>query len=339
MPKKARTYVNGTIVLGILVLAAGLLQWKSVDLLRYASYLGLGLAASTLKVRLPKIRGSVSGGFIFVLIGIADFTFAETLVIAWATGLVQCVWKANRRQVAQQLLFNLATLGNSAAAAYWLPRLMLHAVHYDSLALLLVLAASLYFWINNISVLTVLALVEDKPLMGIWRQCSIWSYWYFLVQAALAGIISTCIRSRGWVVTVYMIVLLLGGYLIFKRVANTFSTRKQTRRRAKRYDSINATVQAAWTGRAGSKHVATARVIDVSEMGMRIECQEPIAAGTVHISSSEHNIDNDAEVCYCEFRAGKYSIGLEFHLLLKNSQLMSLLYTREAPPPRERLTV
>src|SRR5438105_2970920 len=144
MPKKARTYIDGTIVVGILVLAAGLLQWQSVDLLRYISYLALGLAASTLKVRLPRIRGSVSGGFIFVLIGIAEFTFAETIAIAWLTGLVQCIWKPSRRQVPRQLLFNLATLGNSAVAAYWLPRLILRAAHFDSLALLLILAATLY---------------------------------------------------------------------------------------------------------------------------------------------------------------------------------------------------
>src|SRR5579864_9047976 len=219
MPKRAKDYIDGTILLGILLLTLGALQWQSTNILRYASYLLLGLIASTLKVRVPRIRGTVSGGFVFVLIGIAEFSFGETMVMALSTGLVQCLWKAKRRQVRRQLLFNLATLANSAAAAYWLPRLLLNALRVDYVVVLLILSATLYFWINNISVLTALALVEDKPLKNIWRQCSLWSYWYFLIQAALAGAIAICIRSRGWVFALSVIILLLGVYLIFRRIA------------------------------------------------------------------------------------------------------------------------
>jgi len=329
MPNRAKHYIDGTIVLAILLIALAALQWKSTDPLRYVSYLLLGLAAATRKVRLPRIRSTISGGFVFVLIGIANFSFAETMVMALSTGYIQCVWKAKRRQTRSQLLFNLATLANGAAAAYWLPRVILNAVHIDSVALLLVLAATVYFWINNLSVLTAVSLVEDKPLRNIWRQCSLWSYWYFLIQAALSVAISQCIRFGGWVFALSVIILLLSGYAIFKRIARLLTPGALGQRRARRYAADQSPVQVSWRDHNGGEHSLTARVIDISELGIQLESPEPISTATVNISAPEHGVDSLAEVCYSEFRGGKYFVGLEFHLVLNKRRLMSFVAPEE----------
>jgi hypothetical protein len=105
-------------VAGLSLLAAGLLLWRSADPPRYLVHFILALFVSTLKGRLPGITGTVSFGFVFVLIGVAEFSFSETIAIASATGLVQCVWKARRRPIVLQSYSNLATLVISAAAAY-----------------------------------------------------------------------------------------------------------------------------------------------------------------------------------------------------------------------------
>jgi hypothetical protein len=329
MPSRAKNYIYATILSGILLLALADMQWKSTDALRFVSYLLLGLVASTLKVRIPRIRSTISGGFVFVLIGIAHFSFAETMAMAFSTGFVQSVWKAKRRQIRRQLLFNLATLANSAAAAYWLPRVILNAIHVDSVAILLLLAATVYFWINNLSILTAVSLVEDKPLRNIWRQCSLWSYWYFLIQAALSVAISLCIRFEGWVFALCVIILLLGGYVIFKRIARWLTPAELGQRRARRYDADGSPVEVSWTDRNGRDHTITARVIDISELGVRVESPEPISTATVHVSAPQHDVDSLAEIRYSEFRGGKYIVGLELHVLLNKRRLMSFI------PPEE----
>lgn len=328
MPKQARAYIDTMIVAGILLLGLAAWQWKSSDLLRFVMFYSLGLVTSTLKVRLPRIQGTLSGGFVFVLIAIAQFSFPEAVVMAVSTGLVQCVWKVKRRQVPRQLFFNLATMVNSATVAY-LPRYILNEVNFQAPTICLLVASVLYFWVNNLSVLTALALVEDKPVRTIWSQCSLWSQWYFFIQVALAGLISLCIRLEGWVFSFFLVALLIILHIVSKHIAKLFARRKLRERKSKRYDGINATAEVSWMDRHGDRHAANARILDVSEYGMKIESPQPFSSTEVHICAPEHNIDARGEIRYCNFSAGKYVAGIEFHLILTQRQLLSVLQTRE----------
>jgi|SRR5579872_1332915 len=327
MPTRAKYYIDGTISLAILVLAAADVQWKSTGSPRYASYLLLGLIAATRKVRLPRIQSTISGGFVFVLVGIAEFSFGETMALALSTGFVQCVWRTERPQTRAQLVFNLSNLVNSAAAAFWLPRAILRAVHVDSIALLLLVAATVYFWINNLSVLAVVALVEDRPLSEIWRQCSLWSYAYFIIQTIVAVAISLCIRSGGWLFTLSIVALLLGGYFGFSKIATMLTSQASGRRMAIRHPANGSPVRVTWTDEAGRTHAVTARLIDISERGLGLESPEPINTPTVHIKAPEHDLDSLAEVRYSEFRGGKYVVGMELHFILNERWIMKF-----APP-------
>jgi hypothetical protein len=328
VPKQARTYINATIVAGISFLLVAAFHWRSSDPLRFVTFYLLGLVISTYKVRLPRIQGTVSGGFVFVLIAIAEFSFSEAIVMAVSTALVQCLWGMKRRQVPRQLLFNLATMVNSATVAY-LPRYILNSVKFEEPTICLLVASILYFWVNNLSVLTALALVEDKPVRTIWSQCSLWSQWYFFIQVGLAVLVSICVRLEGWVFSFALIVILILLQAAFKRIAKFFANVKRQERRAKRYDGINATAELSWMDRHGAIHSANARILDVSELGMRIESPEPFSASTVHISAPEHSIDSHGEIRYCHFTSGKYVAGIEFHLILTERQLLSVLQTRE----------
>lgn len=333
MPKQARNYIHATIAAGIIFLAIAVAHWRSSDVLRFVMFYLLGLVISTHKVRLPRIHGTVSGGFVFVLIAIAQFSLSEAIVMAVSTGLVQCVWNVKRKQVPRQLLFNLATMVNSATIAY-LPRYVLNRVNFEEPTICLLIASALYFWVNNLSVLTALALVEDKPVRTIWSQCSLWSQWYFLIQVALAGIISVCIRLEGWVFSFSVIVVLILLRLVSQQVAKLFTNAGSQPRKTKRYDGINAAAELSWTDRHGEIHVSNARILDVSELGMKIESPEPFSASTVHICAPEHNIDASGEVRYCNFTSGKYVAGIEFHLILTERQLRSVLQTREELKPQ-----
>jgi hypothetical protein len=125
-------------------------------------------------------------------------------------------------------------------------------------------------------------------------------------------------------------------YLAFKRIAKFFLTGRTPVRKAKRYDAIDSTAEAIWRDRHGNQHNTAVRILDVSELGMRIESPEPFSAPTVHIIAPAHGIDATGEVCYCEFTTGKYTAGIEFHLVLTQRQLMSLIYTRGSSNLTER---
>src|SRR2546426_5944053 len=173
MPRKATIFIKSTIALGLLLLAIGLAGWKSSGLLRYLSCLVIALFFSTLKVRLPGLTGSLSLNFTFVLIAVADFSFAETVAIAFGSGLMQCLWKMKRPPVALQLWFGVATMVVSAAPAWWVTGLILNAAHVDATVMLLPLAALLYFSINTSLVSAAVALAEEKPFAKLWKQCSL----------------------------------------------------------------------------------------------------------------------------------------------------------------------
>src|SRR6201999_3733665 len=77
--------------------ALAFLNWHSTDLLKFTCYLVVALLASSLKIKLPGINGTMSVNFLFILLGVLELSFAETLVIGFAAVLVQCYWKSSRR--------------------------------------------------------------------------------------------------------------------------------------------------------------------------------------------------------------------------------------------------
>src|ERR1700736_1509793 len=107
MPATAKLYIGLVIALGFSLLTGCLLfQAQFPDLPRYFSYLLLAVFASTLKVRLPGLTGTMSVNFLFILIGIADLTLAETLTMGCLAILIQCIWRTRTRAKLLQVAFN-----------------------------------------------------------------------------------------------------------------------------------------------------------------------------------------------------------------------------------------
>src|SRR5438046_9069989 len=85
MPTKAKIYIGLVIILGFALLAGSVaLRSDFPDMPRYISYLLLALLASTFKVRLPGITGTISVNFLLFLIGIAEFTVTEAVTMDWS---------------------------------------------------------------------------------------------------------------------------------------------------------------------------------------------------------------------------------------------------------------
>ena len=213
MPNNAKIYIGLIVALGFAVLAGCLLfQAEFPDLPRYFSYLLLAVVASTMKVRLPGITGTMSVNFLFILIGIADFTLAETLTMGCLAILIQCIWRTRKRPKLVQVVFNVAALAISIAVAYEVSHFALALARAESLSALLVLAACVFFVSNTLLISGVLCLIDGKPLKNIWQQCYLWSFPYYLVGSAIAGLVTVSSRTIGWEASLLVLPLM---YLVY----------------------------------------------------------------------------------------------------------------------------
>jgi len=198
MPKRAQAFIFLTAAVGTAVIVGSALHWESHDGLRFFCYLVVALLASGLKVQLPGIDATMSVNFLFILIGILELSLPETLVIGCASGLVQCLWHTKTAPAPVKVIFNVFSMmapaiALSAFAYHWLAPVL-----HNSVPLLLIGAACVYFLSNTIPVAVVISLTEGKPLRKTWAESYFWSFPYYLVGAAIAGLISALNRWVGW---------------------------------------------------------------------------------------------------------------------------------------------
>src|SRR3954466_14536591 len=198
MPKRAILFVVATAAGGTAVLAHSLWHWHSDDLLKFACYLVIAMLASTMKVRLPGIESTMSVHFLFVLLGVLELSLAETLVIGCAAALLQSFWKAKHRPETLKVVFNVLSM---TANAVWLTYVAYHSAArllMNSAPLLLLIAACTYFVTNTVPLSVVIALSQRSSLRKIWSETYFWSFPYYLVGAALVGLVSFLNRYVGW---------------------------------------------------------------------------------------------------------------------------------------------
>src|SRR5260370_11205491 len=163
----ARIYVSAVIFIGACVTLSELSRWESQDLIRFACYLALSILASRLKVALPAITGTLSVLFIFILFGIVELSLPEALCMGCAATLIQCFWHNKQRPKVHQVLFNLGSMAIAIAlTGYAYHSTLLHNSHLDA-ALMLVLAATVFFTMNTFPVAAAIALTEHKSLRVI----------------------------------------------------------------------------------------------------------------------------------------------------------------------------
>ena len=212
LPGKARVFITGTIVMGLVALSLGFQHPETPHRPQYLCYLVLSVLASALKVRLPGVNGTLSPNFLFILIGIADLSLPETLAMACAATCIQCYWNSQRRPMPVQVAFNVAALVISAAAAYQLPHILLGLAQANSVVVLLALAAIIFYLTNTLLVSTVLAFIGNQPIGTVWLKCHLWSFPYYVAGAAVAALMHVSNQAAGWPVSLLILPVM---YLVY----------------------------------------------------------------------------------------------------------------------------
>jgi hypothetical protein len=163
-------------------------RWNPQHIAQFAVFFALAMLASGMKIRLPGLKTTISINFVFILIGMAMFSFGETVLIGLGGALVQSLWKAQRRPKAVQVLFNAACLTVCTAAAFWAAHTLPAYVGASSMVAMMAVGASVYTVLNTGLVSLVICLAEGQSMRQIWSQCYEWTFPYFVVGAAVAGL-------------------------------------------------------------------------------------------------------------------------------------------------------
>lgn len=191
MPSAAKAYIAMIAAIAVGVLAVVASRWNPENLKNFVVFFALAMLASTMKIRLPGFKTTISTNFVFILIGIALFSFGETVLIGLGGALVQSLWKTQQRPKLVQVLFNAACLTVCTSAAFWTSHAIPAMLGLQSVAVMMVLGAAAYVALNTGLVSLVISLAEGRSLNQVWPSCYEWTFPYFLVGAAVAGLAST----------------------------------------------------------------------------------------------------------------------------------------------------
>src|SRR3954467_5454785 len=196
---------------GISVLVYGGVHQNSNNIAEFICYVGIAILASRLKVNLPGITGTLSVNFLFILIGVLELSFTETLILGAISMIAQCLYPERPR--ALQLTFNVCAGAISTALAYAVYHQHLTHRFMDSRPILLGLAATVYFIANAGTIATIISLTDHRPISRILVDCYFWSFPYYLVGAGVAAAIVWLNQAFNWEAS---LLVLPAVYLIYR---------------------------------------------------------------------------------------------------------------------------
>jgi putative nucleotidyltransferase with HDIG domain len=191
-------FIVGLALAGLPCLLYAAMHWQSDDPVKFGCYLLAALLAASLKVSLPGIEGTLSVNFLFTLLGILELSLPETLIIGLASTLAQFYWRPARKVKLIQLVFNLAQVTVSSSVAYGSYKLVVLYLLHKPGPLALLVAAITHFACNTSAMSTIIGLTEDKPVQKVWKDSYLWSFPYYMVGAAAAGLVNFLNRHVGW---------------------------------------------------------------------------------------------------------------------------------------------
>jgi len=216
MPGPAKIYIALIASVATAALTVAVYRWNPENFGHFALFFALAMVASTMKIRLPGFKTTISINFVFILIGIALFSFGETVLIGLGGALVQSLWKTQSRPKLVQVLFNAACLTVCTAAAFWTSRAAPATLGLSSIAVTMVVGACAYVLLNTGLVSLVITLAEQRSLRETWSTCYEWTFPYFLVGAAIAGLASAAGHGTNWGVTLLVVPVMYFVYVYYR---------------------------------------------------------------------------------------------------------------------------
>jgi len=210
----SKLYIALVVLTGVAVLGNSLRHWHWGKPAEFLALLVMTLAASRLRVKLPRINGVMSVNLPFLLIVTIRLAGSGSLLIAALAGLVQSIPTARKRTTLVQALFNSATITNAVAAAGFVSAFASHR----GLALPLSIAAAgaAFFLANTLPIAVVLWLVEGERPAQTWLGMARLSAPYYTLSAGVAAIVCEATQLALWGETLALLPLMYAIYTSYR---------------------------------------------------------------------------------------------------------------------------
>ncbi|HKF06566.1 MAG TPA: HD domain-containing phosphohydrolase [Candidatus Sulfotelmatobacter sp.] len=312
----ARAFIAGMALSGALVCSLAFLHWQTSDPVKFVCYLLATLLASSLKVGMPGIEGTLSVNFLFTLLGILELSLPETLAIGLASTLAQFYWKPARQLKHVQLVFNLSQVTLSSAAAYASYKfVVVHILHAPG-PLALLVAAIVHFGVNTTAISTVIGLTEDKQIAKVWAESHLWLIPYFMVGAAVAGLVHFLNGHIGWQSSLLVLPPIYLMYRSYRLYLGKLETEKQhaeqvSKLHLRTIEALALAIEAK--DETTGEHLQRVRVYAMElakELGLSADEKEALQAASVlhdigKLAVPEHIISKPGKLTLEEFEKMK----------------------------------
>ena len=117
MSTQAQIYAWTVIAVGVFIATCAGISWRPEDPTATLVCLVLAMLASTFKIKLPGVTGTISPSFVFILVAAGQLSCAETVFIGAGAALVQSLWRPRVQPTRVQTAFNCGTLAIASGLA------------------------------------------------------------------------------------------------------------------------------------------------------------------------------------------------------------------------------
>jgi diguanylate cyclase (GGDEF)-like protein/putative nucleotidyltransferase with HDIG domain len=191
-----------------------------------AALAAAGVAASSLKVRVPGMNGSFSANYLVFLLAVVELGLAEAILVGLCSAAWQTLWRPVGRPTPFQAAFNLAAICLSLAASHAIYNAPMHDGPLGGRLLRLLLASATYFLANTALVSGAIAATEGRRPLEVWRGGYAWSLPYYLLSATLVGTIEWVRTNLGWEVAALAVPAVYVAFRSYKLQVDTLEREK-----------------------------------------------------------------------------------------------------------------
>jgi len=217
LPNSAKWLIAAVAICGSAVLVRSLWGWQHIDGIRFATFLGFAVAAAMFKVKLPGMNSSMSVNLPFILMGVAELSLPEALLVGCASTLMQCLRVAQNRRNPVQIVFNVCASANAVALA-WFVFNRLYAINNPALhTLMLAFAAAGFLLANTVPVAAILSVTEHRNVAHTWGRMFLLTFPYYLLSAGVTVIASAATVYLDWQAPLLALPLMYGVYSSYRR--------------------------------------------------------------------------------------------------------------------------
>ena len=216
-PQSAKMFVGLVAICALAFAASGLMHWESMNLVRFACFVVLTMAASRMKVSLPGLNGNMSVNLPFMLLAAIELSLGEALFVAAASTAVQCMPKGGKRMSAVQVIFNISLIVNAIGVAHLVATRAAMFGTVPAKSLIMAGAALAFFLVDTIPVAIILGLAEGVNVWNTWKELALLTFPFFVLSAGLASMAGTAVLYVGWQIPLAMFPVMAVTYASYKR--------------------------------------------------------------------------------------------------------------------------